>query len=98
MFDRYFGERACEGNAAAEPFVDDNSQGVLIAGGSRVSLNLFGGHVGDCAYNLLRTLEARTLHDDGYAEIAQENFVAPPDEHVFGLDVAVDEFFVVGVL
>src|SRR5579863_1439275 len=98
MFDRYLDGRTLKREATTEPFVDDDAEGILVAGRSWVSLNLFRGHVGYRAGDLLCTLETRALHNDSYTEITQQNFVVTPNQHVFGLDVTVDEFFVVGIL
>lgn len=83
---------------AGEPFIDGDAQGVLIAGAHRVLHDLLGGHVSpgsNLGEGLLR-VDARRGGDD--AEVAEQDVITLADEHVVGLDVAVDEFFVVRVL
>ena len=43
-------------------------------------------------------LIARTLGDDGGAEVTEQDLVMPPQQHILGFDVAMDELLVVGIL
>ncbi len=51
-------KRAAKVETTAEPFVDDNTQRILITRRTRLALNLFGGHVGDGADHVLGVLVA----------------------------------------
>jgi len=53
--------RALKGTVSAEPFVDHNAQGVLIAARTRLALDLFGRHVGDGTDDLLGALNCAGL-------------------------------------
>ena len=57
--------------STAQPFIDHDAQGILIAGRAGMSLELFRCHVGDGPGCLLDLLGARTLGDDSQAEITQ---------------------------
>ena len=58
LFDGYFRQRPVERTIAAEPFIDDDAQRVLIAGRAGTRLHLLRCHVGDGSsrvQTLLRT-------------------------------------------
>ena len=46
----------------------------------------------------LRALVGRGLRHRGNAEVAQQHFLVAPQEHIFWLDVAVNEPLIVGIL
>ena len=98
MLAGYLAEGAVEGTLSGEPFVDDDAQRVLIAGLARLAPQLFGGHVVSRAAQLLQALLARALRDEGEAKIAQQDVVAPPQQHVIRLDIAMDKLLIVRVL
>src|SRR5712692_10436324 len=43
-------------------------------------------------------LTARALIDNVDTKIAQQYFVAPPNQHIFRLDIPVNDFFMMGIL
>lgn len=92
------GHRAVERAGTAEPFVDDDAQGILVAGGAWMALDLFRCHVGHGPTHVLCALIARTLSDDGDAEVGEEEAVVLTDEHVFGFDVPVNDTLIVSIL
>lgn len=89
-----------EGRRATEPFVDGDAKCVLVAGLLRFPSELFRGHVEGSAADTIGGLEggATGFGEDGDAEVAEQEFAVPPNEHIFGLDVAVDNALVVRVL
>jgi hypothetical protein len=93
-----FGERAREGGMTTEPFVHHNGQGILIGGRDRFPHELFRGHIGDGASNFLRALVARTVCDNGDAKVAEQNVLVGRNEHIFGLNITMDNFVVMGIL
>src|SRR5712691_1366520 len=98
VLDGDFIERPAEGTMAAEPFVDENAKGILIAGKAGFATHLFRSHVEDGAGCLLRLLNTSTLGKDSQAKIAEQHFVVSAEQHILWLDIAVDHLFLVGIL
>src|SRR5256885_14077156 len=53
MFDGDLGKRAVKGAISAEPFIDDDAKGILVAGRAGMRLHLFWDHVGNGSGGLL---------------------------------------------
>jgi hypothetical protein len=98
MLGTQFDERAVKGSVSAQPFVDHYAERILVAGRARLALDLFGRHVGDCAHYVLGALVAQALGDEGNAKVAQQHGVILSNKHVFWLDVAMNELFIMGIL
>src|SRR5712692_2617260 len=107
MFDSNFRKRAVEGAISREPFIDDNTQGVLIAGRAWMRLDLFGCHVGNSSSRILNMLNmlnmlgiqgAGILGQDGYTKVAQQYLMIASEQHILRLDVAVNQLFIMGIL
>ncbi len=94
----HLGHHALKRALAAEPLVDHHAQRILIAGRARVRLNLLRRHIGHRADHLLRVLVARTLRDNRDAKIREQYRVAPIQQHILRLDVAVNQLVFVGIL
>src|SRR6266700_3856439 len=71
-----FGEGSVEWPIAAKPFIDNDAQGVLIAGGLRPALELLWSHVRGGADDFLGGLLPGSLRDKGDAKITQEQLVS----------------------
>src|SRR5579884_3769197 len=91
-------ESTLKRGAAAEPLVNDNAQRILIAGGSRLACQLFGGHVDDGSGGLRHLLRARASGGGGNAEIGEQDLTLAPDQHILWLDVAVYQVALVRIL
>src|SRR5258708_35990052 len=87
-----------EGALAAQPFVDDNPQGILVAGRTWFALVLLRRHIGRSASLILCALERSTVEDDGNPKITEQKLIVESDEHILRLDVAMDHFVAMGVL
>ena len=98
MLDGDFAIGALKGTLPTQPFVHHNAKCILIARRTRLALNLFWGHVGDGACHVLGALVARTLGDGGDAEVAEQDLVTPPQQHILWLNIAMDELLIVGIL
>src|SRR5260370_23992292 len=114
MFNGDLGKRAVRGAIPAEPFIDDDAKGVLIASRAGMRMHLFWGHVGNGSGGVLLTallhravthIRATTrvagpegLVYDCDAEVAEQNLVIASQQHVLRLDVAMDQFLVMGIL
>src|SRR5579872_4861391 len=98
MLGKDFGVRAFEWTSTAEPFVDDNPEGILIAGKTCLSLNLFWSHVGNRAKWNLRAHGRGAMGSSNDAKITEQDIVALSDKHIFRLDIAVNELVIVGIL
>ena len=61
-------------------------------------LDLLRSHVGNRAHHLLHALRSGAISDSGDAKVTEQDLASPPQQHVLGLDIAVDELFLVGVL
>jgi hypothetical protein len=92
-----FGVGAFKGTLTTEPFVDDDAESILVAGGTCVSLNLFWGHVGNCANGNLHAHGRGAVGSRSNAKIAEQDVIALANEHVFGLDIAVNELLIMGI-
>src|SRR5258708_17110642 len=114
MFNGDLGKRAVKGAIPAEPFIDDDAKGVLIASRAGMRLHLFWGHVGNGSGGVLLTallhravthIRATTrvagpegLVSDCDAEVAEQNLVIASQPHVLPLDVAMDHVLVMCIL
>ena len=72
MLDGNLCKGTLKGTVSAEPFVDNDAEGILVAGGAWVGFNLLWSHVGDGSGHVLGALVARTLRHQGNAEIAEQ--------------------------
>jgi len=78
MLSCYLNKRAPERTLSAQPFIDHDPQGILIAGWTRLSVDLLRCHVRKSADHLFCSLRARALSNHDQAKIAQQNiFIAP---------------------
>src|SRR5579863_1623388 len=84
--------------SAAQPFIDDDAQGILVAGRMRVAPNLFWSHIGNRTERVLMNLSLRSVRDNSNAKIAQQHLIALPYEKVLRFDVSMDQFGVMRVL
>src|SRR5436305_3346718 len=83
---------------ATQPFIDNDTHGVLITGGNRMGLNLLGGHVGDSSRRVLSILGVCTMGEDGNAKVAEQDLIISPQQHIFRFDVAMNHLFLVRIL
>src|SRR5712692_6670491 len=87
-----------KGALPAQPLIDDNAQGILVTGRTWFALKLLRGHVGRGSGLVLRALGRCTLGDNRQAEIAEQNSIVPPDQHILRLDITVDHLLRVRIL
>src|SRR5579863_9403522 len=85
---------------ATEPLVDHDRQGILITGFFGFALTLFRGHIeGSPARSIDRVQGGSPcLREHSNAEITQSEFFVGANEDIFGLDVTVNDVFVMGIL
>src|SRR5579859_4151351 len=98
MFGGNLGEGPHERWLSAEPFIDHHSKSILIRGWTWMRLDLFGCHVGDRAYRILGMIVARTLRHDSDAKVREQDLSLLTQQHVFRLDITVDQFAFMGIL
>src|SRR6266516_4412386 len=94
----YLSKRSMKRTVSCEPFINNDTQRVLITGRNGLAMKLLRSHVGNCTNHLLRILVARTLRDKGYAEITEQHFIVLTYQHIFRLDIAMNELFIMCVL
>src|SRR6266568_1438352 len=83
---------------AAEPFVHHHAQGILIAGGPSLLLNLLRGHVDGGAASLLLFPGFCTVSKGCNAKITQQDVVIWPQQNVLRLDIAMDALVIMRIL
>src|SRR5581483_6191313 len=98
MLRAQFGEGAVERTISCEPLVDDNAQRILVTSGPWLPLDLFGRHVSNSPNHVLSALVARTLGNQGNPEIAEQNLVAPPEQHILWFDITVHQSLFMSML
>ena len=78
MLSCYLDKRSLERALSAQPFIDHDPQRILIAGWTRLSVDLLRCHIRNSAGHLFCSLRARALSNHDQAKIAQQNiFIAP---------------------
>jgi hypothetical protein len=98
VFSKDFDWGAIKGKFAAEPFVDDHCQGILIGGRARMLLNLFRSHIRRCASKGLTGHGRSAMSNGGNAKIGEHNLAALIKQHIFWFHIAMDQFFFMGVV
>src|SRR6266571_1700992 len=90
-------EGAAKRPGTREPLVDNDAQGVLVAGYTGHALQLLWSGVRDGALEVFQD-SIQVLGFDGDTEIAEQNFVIWAEQHVVRFDVAMDQFLIMDVL
>lgn len=89
---------ALKGADPTEPFVHDNSQGILVTGWLWLALNLFWCHIGDSARHLLCPQGAFTMSNDCDPEITEQDLLVAPQKYILRLHVPINQPRLMGVL
>src|SRR5205085_947445 len=71
-----------EGRSTGEPLVDDDGEGVLVAGGLGLATELFGGHVDGSASDTLCAPGGGALGDGGNAEVTEDDLFVASQQQV----------------
>src|ERR1700687_4909449 len=87
-----------ERTLAAEPFVGDNAEGILITGERRFSLQLLRRHIRRGTSFLLHTEQFRRGSKQGETKVAEQDVLVEVQQDVLWLDIAVDDATVMRVL
>lgn len=98
MLGRDLGKEAVKGSFSAQPFVDHDTQRILVAGRTWMGLDLFGSHIGNRACSILRPSIARTLSHHSNTKVTEQHLVAASQQHILRLDVAMYQLLIVGIL
>src|SRR5438876_12235571 len=93
-----FLKRATKRQFSTEPFVDYHAQSILIAGWQWAALNLFGCHIARGSSNLIGTRLTRRLSNKRNAKVTQQHLVTSPHQHIFRLDIAVDNLCLMSIV
>src|ERR1700693_5402674 len=86
------GTFTAEGAVSTEPLIDNNCQGILVAFRARFAANLLRSHIMDGAGGINGGHRGRTMRKSHNAEIAQEERAIGIEQHIFRLDIAVNQF------
>src|SRR2546425_11514054 len=87
-----------ERTLAAEPFVGDNAEGILITAERGFSLQLLRRHIRRGTSSLLQTEQFRRGSKQGKAKVAEQGVLVEVQQDVLWLDIAVDDATVMSVL
>src|SRR6266852_5636952 len=98
MFGNNLGKGTMKRTISTQPFVDNDSERVLIASHARVGLDLLRCHVCNGAGHILATLITRTLSYNSSTKVAEQEFILSPKQHIPWLDIPVNHFFIVRIL
>src|SRR6266852_3963894 len=98
MLDGNLRKRAMKGAISTKPFVNNDTQRILVASRSRMGLDLLWSHVRYRSCHILRSLITRTLYHGGDAKVREQYLIALSHKHVLWFDVAMDESLVMGIL
>src|SRR5581483_6814564 len=83
---------------AAEPFVDDDTQCILVAGRAWMPLKLLRSHIGNRSSRVMTGLRTGVRSQNGYPKIAQQDLVIVRKQDILWLDVAVNQALPVSIL
>ncbi len=87
---------------AREPLVNDHPKGILVTGSLRPTLQLLRSQIARGACHLLchdmRAVFLRMGSEDRQPKVTEQNITTVIQQHIFGLDIAVDKVLVVGIL
>src|SRR5437588_4068703 len=83
---------------STEPLIDDDPKGILVTGWRRFAFEEFGSHIEGSSGYFLCLLGSCMVSNGGDTEITEQDVVVASEEHIFGFDIAVNEFFIVGIL
>ena len=100
MLARYLFNGPLKGPASTKPFVDDDTQCILIAGNTWSPAHLFWCCIQDSTLELLHLLYAvaHPLRHNRNAKITQHHLVVCSQQHIVRLDIAVNQALIVHVL
>src|SRR5438128_2031232 len=89
-----------KGASSTESLIDHNPKGVLIAGRTRMALDLLRSHVIGRSTNTLRALQGSGsgLSNCGDAKVTDQYLTLLPNQEILRFDIAVDHTFVMGIL
>src|SRR6266487_1374322 len=93
-----FKKSALKGAFPTEPFIDHNSESILVTCKSRVAIKLFRCHVGYGTSHFLLGERNSTMSNRSYSKIAQEDLIRSVQKHIFGFDIAMNELIRVGIV
>src|SRR2546430_10883916 len=97
MLRSHFYERARKEALPGQPFIDDGSQRILVAGRACSALELLRSHVGYGARNSLEAI-AGTLGNYRQAKNTEQDGILIAEQHIFRFHIPVNEFLIVGIL
>ena len=89
---------ALKGRMSREPFIGDDAQRILIAGGFGVPLDLFGGHIVDGPFGQVMVVWSQGTRRRSDAEVADHELLIVVKQYIFWFQVAMNDLLIVRVL
>src|SRR5437764_14852463 len=93
-----FGKGTVEGVITTEPLVNDYSKRILITRGTGFPSELLRRHVARGSRDFLYTLGHGAVNNCSNAKVAEHHFIFATQQHIFWLDVLVDESSIMDIL
>src|SRR5260221_12372389 len=87
-----------KGPPSTEPFVDHDSQSILIASRAWMRLYLFWSHVGDCPNRCLCHHRRCAMGHCRNPKVAKHHLVPSSDYHILRFDISMNQLLIVGIL
>src|SRR6266700_7446704 len=98
MLGHDFKSRPLKGADAADPFIDDNPERILVTGLTRLAQQLLRCGVGESASHFLRRERAGMGKSQNEAKITEPDLVVAPQQQVLRLEIAMNELGIVCIL
>src|SRR6266516_5444292 len=93
-----FQSRPLKGAYTAYPFIDDNSERILITGLTRLAQKLLRCGVGESPSHVLGCQRPRMWDDENQAKITEQDLVVAPQQQVLRFEISMNELCVVCIL
>src|SRR5436190_24028850 len=94
----YLPVRPLKGAYTTEPFINDDSQSVLITSKSGFAMELFRSHIGDGTRHILTAQQLGRGRKQGNAKITENDVLVRSKQHILWLDIPVYYISIMSVL
>src|ERR1700676_1799761 len=98
MLNSHFHTRSLKGTLSAKPFIDNQSQCILITRSTGMPFRLLWSHIWQGADNELGIHLKTVSQDGGDPKVGKQDLVLSIEEHIFGFHVPVNNMFIMRIL